>query len=575
MKFAIVFFILSFSLFAHGYDELCPTVKVKRLKKLKLTDNERRLLCGDKETSAYKSIPTYEAKYFFQGFLQSRGYLKPSLTIEDAILLVDPGKVAKVGKIHLSTDNHKVKKEVQSELRRLYKRKTLSTGTLSAIEGEGIAELRNRGYPCAKVSSVADVDYHDVILTPDNLSFHRFGEVDREPIEGLRENALDRFYPFEATDAFQGDLLKLTEKRLLRSEVVQGTYFLEECKGDSFTLKQNFILGPPRTLRYGVGASTELGPMARLRWSHNRYKSMASQLSATAQGSLRTQSLTLSADTFFWHGQPRRSVFSEAEVLRERQLKYEQLVYRSRSVMKWTRDSEDFFKLYTLGPAYEGGTYHSNENSNTRSFSSGILTGGLQWMSHDYELFDILPQDGELYSFNLDLRHPTLGFGVPLLKLDGTMVHISRLANWGRGTIIGASRLTGGTSWLDPEKASLASLPPTVKFYGGGSDDIRGFYLRTLPKNGGAGALTKATAKLELRRTYLFIPSLEAFAFLDGGYFSEESWTLDSSLYYSPGAGLRWLSPLGMVQSYVARGLSTDPAQDGGNFYYIGIGGTF
>lgn len=569
------FLLLLFSFPAFAYDELCPSVRIKKVKKLKLNDNEKRLLCGDPKEKAYESIPAYQAEYFLKGFLQSRGYLRPELKIDNGVLFADIGKISKVRKIYVQPEDHKKKDHVQYELRQLYKRRILTTGTLNSIEADALGIFRNSGYPCTKIKSVADIDKSFVHIDGTNLTEQEFGEVEKEQIPGLQENALDRFYPFVANDKFNADLLKLTEKRMVRTEVVQGTYFLENCEGENFSMKQEFIIGPPRTLRYGIGASTELGPMARVRWSNNRYKSMASLLSATLQASLRSQSLNLTADSYFWKNSPRRSVLTQAEIIREDQLDYEQLIYRFKPAMKWTRDSEGFSKLYTLGPTYEGGTFFSVENSDTRSFSSGTIEGTAQWMSHKYEMFDVLPADGNLFTANFDFRHPATGFEEPLLKLDTSATHIDRLSNWGRGALIGAVKFHLGSTMVDTDEISLTSLPPTVKFFGGGSEDLRGFFLRTLPKNDGAGALTRALAKFELRKTYLFKESLEAFTFFDIGSFSEKQMTVGDDVYYSPGIGIRWISPIGLVQGYAARAYQSEPYKDHGNFFFFGIGGSF
>lgn len=575
VKVLVILIIIIWCFPAVAYKELCKTVRIKNLKKLKLNKNERILLCGDNKSPEYKNIPPYQAKYFLKGFLQARGHLRPHMVIKDGVLFCKPGKIVKVKKIKFQIKDRKLKNEVQTELRHLYNKRVLSTSTLNSIEGENLALLRNRGYPCAKVTSVADIDKEIVFTTATDLEYHDFGPVDKEPIEGLHENALDRYYPFRSNQPFNADLLKLTEKRMTRAEVVQGTYFLDKCENGGFDLKQKFILGPPRTLKFGIGASTELGPKASFKWSHNRYKSMASQISLNANVSLRTQSINVSADTFVWKNEPRRSIFTQAEVTRENQADYEQTIYAIRPAVKWTRDSEGFNKLYTLGTSFEGGTYLSNGNTDTRSYKTGILQSFVQWMSHDYELYDILPQTGHLYTLKTNYYDQSLGFFSRDLLLEFNTVQAERLSNWGRGTLIGAGRFTFGTSWVDTEKASLSTLPPSVKFFGGGSDDIRGFYLNTIPENGGLGALTKISAKFELRRTYLFIPSLEAFAFMDGGYFSEKPWTQGEQLYYSPGFGIRWLSPFGLVQTFIARGLRNEPYRDSGNLYYIGIGGTF
>lgn len=571
------FFLISFFLLtvlpAFAKDELCSGVVIHD-EKLDLSDTEKRLVCGDKKLRPYKNIPAYEAKFFFQGFLQSRGYLSPEFEIEKDVLHVYPGEKSEVDKISVQGSNEELAHEVDVELDRLFEDKLLNSSMLNQIESEAMRQMRNRGYPCADVKSQALIDSSKVTVFLNEGKKFEFGGVKKEEIPGLRKNALKRYYPFEEDELFDQRLLELTEKRMTRSEVVQGTYFLEECSEESFSLSQKFIIGPPRTIRFGIGASTEVGPMARVRWSHNRYKSMASILSANLQASFRVQSLNLSADSFLWHHEPRRSLHSQFEIIRESQLEYEQLIWRIKPHMKWTRDSEGFHKLYTLGPTYEAGTFHSTEKADTRSFSTGIIEGGLIWTSHDYEFFDIHPQDGEVYSFDFDFRHPSLGFFHELLKLDSSLLKLARLTSSGRGTIVGGVRLNMGTSWISRE-ITPDGLPPAVKFFGGGSDDLRGFQLATLPDNQGIGALTRLGAKLELRRTYLFIESLEAFTFYDAAYFGDKSWDIDPSLYHSPGVGMRWVSPIGLVQAFVARGLKTRPFKDFGYLYYAGIGGVF
>jgi translocation and assembly module TamA len=575
LKFTILIILTFLTFHSYADEKLCSTVVVHG-KKMKFSDTEKQLVCGDKKSDAWKNIPDYEASFIMSGFLQSRGYLKPEYKTEEGVLHVHPGKIFKIKRFDVISENKKLRKEVKKELNRLFRKRILSTDVLNSVEAEALALVRQRGYPCAKVKSQVDISKSEVRVELNESNYFEFGPLTKESVPGLRENALDRFYPFKANQMFNADLLTLTEKRMTRQEVVPGTYFVESCEEDNtkFKLSQSFINGPPRTIRFGAGASTEQGPMARARWQNNRYKSMASQLSANIQASLRTQSITLSADSYFWHNEPRRSLFTTAEIVRESQVDYEQLIYRLEPLVKWTRDSENYSKVYTLGPSYEGGTYHADQNTNTKSFSTGILKGSAVWMAHKYELFDFHPQEGNLAGINFDFRHPSMGFSDPLLKLDSTVVGLNRLGNWGRGTIIGGVRFNAGTTWVD-EDVTLNGLPPTVKFFGGGSDDIRGFTLKTLPGHDGLGALTKLSTKLELRRTYLFIESLEGFTFIDIAKFGDRSWNIDKEMFYSPGFGLRWLSPIGMVQGFVARALQVDPYKDQGNFYFLGLGGVF
>lgn len=575
LKRYIFLLLIFFSSLAFGKTKLCSSI-VMHGKKIRFTKTEKQLVCGDKKTEAYKNIPDYEASYMMTGFLQSRGYLEPRFETKEDILHVHPGKTSDIKKFRVLSANKKLKREVKRELNRLFRKKLLSTDVLNSVEAEALALVRQRGYPCAKVKAQVDISKKLIQVELNESNYFEFGPVNAEKIPGLRDNALNRYYPFKSNQMFNADLLSLTEKRMQRESVVPGSYFVESCEDDNtrFSLDHNFIAGPPRTIKFGVGVSTEQGPMVRLKWKNSRYNSMASQLSANAQASFRTQSLTLSADSFVWHHEPRRSILSVAEIVRESQVDFEQLSYSVDSRVKWSRDSEGYSKVYTLGPAYEAGTYSTDESNDTKSYASGALRGSAVWMSHKYELYDFHPQDGNQFGYYFDYRDSAIGFSDRLLKLDTTLLRLDRLTNWGRGTLIGGARVNLGTSWISDE-ASLNGLPPAVKYFGGGSDDVRGFTLKSIPENNGLGALTKVSGKFELRRTYLFIQSLEGFTFLDAAKFGDKSWNLDDVFYYSPGVGIRWLSPIGMVQTFLARAYRTNPYKDQGNLFYVGIGGVF
>ena len=578
-----VFFLLILSIFifphiAFASEKLCDTIVLHGdYKDIKLSETEKLLVCGDPKNSSYKNIPPYQASYFFTGFFQARGYLNPSFKTIDGILHVDTGEPNKLKKVSvLPAKDEKMREKIQKDLTRYYKGEKLKTTLLNTMEDKAKTTLLDNGYPCAKVKSMVDIHQSLAEFSLFEGKYSYFGNVEKEKIEGLQDNALERYYPYHSDEPYNKKLLQLNEKRLIRAEVMQGTYYLNNCSDemDELHLSQFFVLGPPRTVRYGVGASTELGPILRFRWSNNRHKSMASILSTNIQASFRSQSINFTADSFFWKNRPRQSLFSQVELVRESQIDYEQTIFRVRPHMKWTQDRLAHFQQYTLGPTFETGTYHVKSNPNTKSFTTVAIEGGFQWTSHTYEFFDYHPQEGDTFGFGFDFRHPSLGFTDPLLKLSSTYAHLSELGYWGRGALIGGIRLNAATTWV-ADDVSLSSLPPSVKFYGGGSDDIRGFLLNTLPDNNGLGALTKLGVKLELRRTNIFIESMEAFTFVDLSRFGFRSWETEDRLWYSPGLGLRWTSPIGLVQGYVSRGLVTNPSQDKGNFYYVGLGGTF
>lgn len=564
---------------ANDTKPLCPGIEMTNSVEFKFTATELKLICGDSQQEAYKNVPHYQAQLFITSFLQTRGYLNPTFIQDTETLTILAGEKSKLKSISVhsrSQSDEKLLRMLEHEMNRLYVRKVVTPNLLNAIEQKAKSVLRKNGAPCAKVQSSMNAIDNKLELSLSKTTQHRFGKVEKQSISGLNARALERYYPFSETDLFDESLILLTEKRMLRAQVVQGTYFLENCSEDTenFSMSQHFIEGLPRTYRFGVGASTEEGPMVRVRWSHHRYDNMASTLGANLQASFRTQSLSLSADSFLWKDKPRRSLYSEFEIKRESQLDFEEMSVKVKPHLKWSQDYWSRNWIWSLGPSFEYGTFLPDESSDTQSFSSAALEGGIKWSTHSYELFDFHPQEGDTLNFNFSGRHPVLGSFNPLLRLEASFMKLSRLKTWGRAELIGGLRLNAATTWISDE-VNLRDLPPSLKHYGGGSDDVRGFFLKTLPNKDGLGALTKLGIKGELRRTKLFHDSLEGFCFIDAAYFGDRSWSTLPRLWHSPGLGIRWLSPLGVIQSYVARSLVTRPYEDLGNFYFLGLGGTF
>jgi translocation and assembly module TamA len=561
-------------------ENLCPHVTLRSHEDLHLSDTEKRFICGDKDEPAYNNIPSYQAKFSIEGFLQQRGYSLPKFEYVGDKLIVDTGEKSYLSAVLVNSKNIDDSKELEKELLRHNKKEVLTPKLLDEMEAEATKFLRNRGYPCVKVTSSVDPENGKMVLEATNLEPFIYGEIPREKIEGIDDRALARFFPFTAQDSFSELGLTLAEKRFLRSGIVLGTYFQEKCelKKHEFSLSQQFIVGAPHTIRFGIGASTEVGPMIRARWTNQRYGPMASQLEAYFQSSLKTQTLKLSSDEYMWPDHPRRSLYSELQLERNDQTDFTEFTAGLKPHMQWTSDSVNRFWQWTAGPSLLAGTFKTVNSSDNRSYKTAAIEASLQSKTHDFEVFDIHPEEGNFAQVNLDFRHPALGFSDPLLKLDLTYLKLYWLGNLGRGKAIGGIHFNAGTAWIR-DGVNLSTLPPSVKFYGGGSEDIRGFKLATLPDNAGVGAVSKVSAKLEFRKTYFFIPAIEAFSFLDGAYFGEKSWEVSSRLWYSPGVGLRWLSPIGLVQTYLARSLTTQESKslkkDNGSLFYLGLGGVF
>ncbi len=116
--------------------------------------------------------------------------------------------------------------------------------------------------------------------------------------------------------------------------------------------------------------------------------------------------------------------------------------------------------------------------------------------------------------------------------------------------------------------AEFRELPPTVRFFAGGDQSVRGYRFRSLgPAEVGADGIRRviggrgmAVLSIELEQRLLNRWGLAAF-FDAGNAFEFDSDNVPGSagtLKQGVGAGLRWLSPIGMVRADAAFGVSED-----------------
>lgn len=545
----------------------CPKIKFERPLELSLNENELSLLCPQSQQGR-QSIPHYQAKFYLKGFLQSRGHPQPTFKTEGTTLFVSQNKKSYLK--NLESANADLKEEVL----RFYKGKIVTPLLLDKIEAFIIEYHRKEGHPCPRVSLQYIPKKNLLKIDVQGLKSKNFGEVFYEEVPGLHQNFIKRFEAFKPKQIYNSDKLELTKKRIFRSNIVQSTYYQKSCEdlGEKYKIRQNFVPGPPRTLRFGIGANTEVGPMVRLRWANHRYKKMGSLLQANLQASLKEQGLSLKSDMYLWTSSPRRSWKSELKINRTSESDYEEISSSLSQKIKWTKDGRNHHFLWQTGPSVETSWFKTDQNNNRKSLVMPSWQADLKIQSHDYELYNLFPQKGHQLKASADLRPTWLNNKFDIYQFKFKSVKLFSLTTWGRGDLVAGVRFNYQSTWVKDE-IEAASVPPGLRSYGGGESQNRGQRLNSLPKNNGLGALTHALLRLELRRTHVFVPELEALIFSDFSKFSERPWRTQKSTWVSPGLGLRWLSPIGPVQTYAARSLKYNPHLDNGYYLFVGLGG--
>lgn len=124
--------------------------------------------------------------------------------------------------------------------------------------------------------------------------------------------------------------------------------------------------------------------------------------------------------------------------------------------------------------------------------------------------------------------------------------------------------------------ASLFSLPPDQRFYGGGSATVRGYKYQSIgpqfPDNKPIGGTSIDAATIELRQR--LYDNFGAVAFVDAGQVGETSKPFTGTVHVGVGLGVRYYTAIGPVRFDVAFPLNKQPGGDRFEVY-VGLGQVF
>ena len=124
--------------------------------------------------------------------------------------------------------------------------------------------------------------------------------------------------------------------------------------------------------------------------------------------------------------------------------------------------------------------------------------------------------------------------------------------------------------------ASLFSLPPDQRFYGGGSSTVRGFRYQSIgpqfPDNKPIGGTSIDAATIELRQR--LSGNFGMVAFVDAGQVGENSTPFQGTVHVGAGIGVRYYTAIGPIRFDIAVPLNKQPGNDAFEIY-IGLGQVF
>ncbi|OFZ56531.1 MAG: hypothetical protein A2428_15210 [Bdellovibrionales bacterium RIFOXYC1_FULL_54_43] len=542
-----------------GAGLLCPEIEVTEKIEPPLSDNELRFICGESTKTGGKSegwskIPMGQAVLSLRGFLQSRGLLRPSFVPVKNGIRVTPGPVTRVTSLKTNVE---ISGLDMSRKRRVLG-EPMTPSLLDSVTAWTRSELSRLGYPCGTVQAAGDPETGAVFVRVErgdrffvqSIETRFQGEADFDP------SSLRRFDAFKFGAPYDSRLLAISADRTITDGMAERTFFVPVCTGKSGVVQQESILGEKRILSAGFGLNTEEVSTASLSLKRVRLGEKASAASAEARVSFKEQQITTYYDWRFPSPSSRHSIRPVIELRHRNENPYE---FYSERILTGYSSTFDFSGVglgVFLGPEFR--VYQTRRGFSADRRHALGLDLELRIISHENE-FNRTKLGGG-FRAALDARSNVnefvSNFGSTIARLR--FENVWNFSNFDPPLLLAVLR--GGYSATFPQNGvgALQELPPDDQNFLGGIADLRGFSRMELPNPEGLspGGLSAGYLGLELRPD-LLLGEVEPMLFVDVGALGRSSYFLDDPIYWSPGVGLNWNSPLGVLRTTLAHGYTT------------------
>lgn len=537
---------------AAGTRELCPGVLVEG-EPLELTPAERRFVCGDPESEAWKTVPRAQAERFLRAFLQRRGRHSPEFLERADALVVRPGPSARVTRLGARN----LPAGVDISRRRKIVGRPLTPATLDAVASWAASEMQSRGHACAEAEASADAATGEIVVTGRPGPRLVVGPIVEPALRGLDARVFRRYEAFRRGFPYDRRLLSLTSERIIAETLFLSSNYEVDCGSSGTRIVHRVVSGPPRLIRVGIGVDTEGFARVRARWTHSLIGSRASTLEGVAHGSTREQSLD-GAMRLYPSPAARSHLVPRAVAARRDEPRFETVTVDASLLPTTTYDDQTSRWEAGAGPSLQYARTVRGLGVGDTNFLAFRAHASV--LSHLFELHAREPRKGFRGHAELLSRVAGVHSGLTAHRMRLSGEALWNLGNFDPPLAVLGSRALAGATLTRAEEAALAELPPSFRFFPGGDADYRGVGRGELA--GDQGFFTVLYHGLELRAGDVLPLRPQPLVFLDAAMGGRESFSLQPDVFYAPGFGLRWPTLVGSFRATLARNLvwQRDPA---------------
>ena len=392
----------------------------------------------------------------------------------------------------------------------------------------------------------------------------RFGELQIQGLEKVKEQAVRIRLPWEEGDRFDLREMEIYQRRLYDSNLF-STVRLRTSAEDDLTdipIALELVERRHRTVAAGLTYRTDEGAGAQFRWENRNYRGRGHRLGVESNVSSLLTNVKLRYDVDYFR-QEGQKIGVDMEIARENTDAYDANRFATNT---WLQRALTDHLTVGIGLGLRSSNIEQRNVKKTYHLVS--VPSMAAW---DYSDDRLNPTRGFRLTLRLTPYADLRGSDVPFLKSEIVGTHYLPFDDDARWIL--ATRLRVGAIGA----GSFNDVPPDIRFYAGGGGSIRGFAYQTaspLDNRDPIGGRSVIETNIEIRRQ--LSDSLGLVMFLDAGSAQEAMYpNFSTSPRYGAGVGVRYFSPLGPLRFDVAIPVNKRAGVDSSFQMYISIGQAF
>jgi translocation and assembly module TamA len=416
------------------------------------------------------------------------------------------------------------------------------------LEKAHAAGYLDADFPVHRINLHLKENRAEIELVLDTGHIYYFGEAAFESPLIYPESYLRRFLTFHPGMPFNPQRLIWTQTNLINSDRFREANveaLKEEARDYHIPVRIRLVPSKPKRLRFGANYETDLGFGVMGRYQDLNFFNTSHELNTELRISERLQGYVLDYvipqsgsvdDKLILKGGYKREI---TDTYDSRSL-FSQMEYEHR--IAWGRIVSAYVMLLQENYSIAGQNGLAN-----------LIVPGLKYWRRRYDN-PINPTHG--YRYSLETRGSTSAMGAEGSFVQG-LFQADTLIPVGKGYSL-LLRGQAGATW---QNQPLTTLPPSLRFFAGGDNSVRGYDYKSLGTKDDFGRVIGGkhllVGSIEIEKAISSIWGVAAF--YDTGNAFEAFNNLD--LKQGAGIGLRFYTPVGPIRIDLARQIGVDSPQ--------------